>query len=62
MSRLNNLVRDMISFVGGPWPSTAYLVLERVVNILYLSPMHNVEVSTLSDTTKIMAKNVLHET
>jgi len=52
----------MISFVGGPWPSTAYLVLERVVNILYLSPMHNVEVSTLSDTTKIMAKNVLHET
>jgi len=61
MSRLNNLVREMISFVGGPWLATADLVLVRVVTKLYFSPMHTVEVSTLSDPTKIMAKNVIHE-
>ena len=38
MSRLNYLVRDPISFVGGPWRATADLVLEHVVTMLYRSP------------------------
>jgi len=35
MSRLNFLVRDPISFVGGPWRATADLVHERVVTMLH---------------------------
>jgi len=37
MSRLKYLVRDLISFVGGPWRATADLVLGRVVTMLYRS-------------------------
>ena len=35
MSRLNFLVRDPISFVGGPWRATADLVHGRVVTMLH---------------------------
>jgi len=35
MSRLNFLVRDPISFVGGPWRAMADLVLGRVINMLH---------------------------
>jgi len=34
MSRLNFLVRDLISFVGGPWCAMVDLVLGRVVTTL----------------------------
>jgi hypothetical protein len=34
MSRLNYLVREPISFVGGPWRSTANLVRWRVFTML----------------------------
>jgi len=34
MSRLNYLVREKISFVGGPWRATADLVGGRVFSML----------------------------
>ena len=37
MSRLNFLVRDPISFVGGPWRATDDPVFGRVVTKLYRS-------------------------
>jgi len=61
MSRLNLLVRDPISFVGGPWRATAHLVLGRVVSMLYRFPHAQCGVIDIEQTTKISPKASFHE-
>jgi len=45
MSRLNYLVRDPISFVGGTWRATANLVRGRVFTMLYRSTRNSCVIS-----------------
>jgi len=49
MFRPSYLARDPISFVGFPWRTTTNLVRGLLHHTSSLSPMHNVEVSTLSN-------------